>query len=148
MAFSSARMVQSEMSPPPPEKSLKIGFLSNIGPYHLKYHKATKPSFDDGPLIVVCGSSLPSPTKKSVAKVAPTPTKLSGSAHAIYDAPSKRHITLKATQQQGHNQNKATSPFFLSVMIAKLDGALSTVLSVLNHMRKITFISISLVQHP
>ena len=51
--------------PPPPEKSQKIGFLSNTGPDPLKSHKATKPAFnvgplsarqpnaDDGPLIVI-----------------------------------------------------------------------------------------------
>ena len=61
-----------------------IGFLSNTGPDPLKNHKATKPVFNvgppsahqrntiemafrwqanDGPLIVVFGSSLPSSTK-------------------------------------------------------------------------------------
>ena len=57
--------------PPPPEKSHKnIGFLSDTGLDPLKNHKATKPAFtvvsssaDDGPLIVVFGSSLPSSTK-------------------------------------------------------------------------------------
>ena len=70
------------MSPDPPEKSQNIGFLSNTGPDPLKNHKATKPTFnvshhrpasemafrwraDDGPLLVLFGSSLPiSKTKK------------------------------------------------------------------------------------
>ena len=33
----------------PPEKSQKIGFLSNTGPDPLKNHKATKPAFTVGP---------------------------------------------------------------------------------------------------
>ena len=72
-----------------------IGFLSNTGPDPLKNHKATKPSFnvgpslacqrnaiqmafrwqaDDGPLLVLFGSSLPSypppppPQKKTTTK--------------------------------------------------------------------------------
>ena len=36
--------------PDPPEKSQKIGFLSNTGPDLLKNHKATKPAFNVGPL--------------------------------------------------------------------------------------------------
>ena len=53
--------------PPPPLKNHKnIGFLSNTGPDPLKNHKAAKPAFnvgptsahDDGPLIMVCRSSL------------------------------------------------------------------------------------------
>ena len=36
-------------TPPPPEKSQNIGFLSNSGPDPLKNHKATKPTFDIGP---------------------------------------------------------------------------------------------------
>ena len=36
---------------------------------------------DDGPLIVVLGSSLPTSTKKKNVKVEPPLTKLSGSAH-------------------------------------------------------------------
>ena len=36
-------------TPPPPEKSQKIGFLSNTGPDPLKNHKATKPAFNVGP---------------------------------------------------------------------------------------------------
>ena len=35
---------------PPPEKSQKIGFLSNTGPDLMKNHKATKPAFNVGPL--------------------------------------------------------------------------------------------------
>ena len=61
-----------------------IGFLSNTGPYPLKNHKATKPDVglssacqqnailmafrwwaDDGPFVVVFGSSLPSSSKKT-----------------------------------------------------------------------------------
>ena len=66
--------------PHPPEKSQTIGVLSNSGPDPLKNHKATEPAFnvgpssarqrnaiqmafrwraDDGPLIVVFGSSHP-----------------------------------------------------------------------------------------
>ena len=70
-----------------------IGFSSNTGPDPLKNRKATKPAFivgpssarqrnaDDGPLIVVLGSSLPSSTKKNIVKVGPPLTKLSGSTH-------------------------------------------------------------------
>ena len=63
---------------PLPLKNYKnIGFLSNTGPDPLKNHKATKPAFnvratsarqrdalkaDDGLLIVVFGSFLPSST--------------------------------------------------------------------------------------
>ena len=36
--------------PDPPEKSQKIGFLSNTGPDLLKNHKATKQAFNVGPL--------------------------------------------------------------------------------------------------
>ena len=82
------------------DKSLKnhknIGFLSNTGPDPLKNYKAAKPAFnvgpssarqrnaikrraDDGPLIVVFGSSLPSSTKKN----GPPLTKLSGSAPGV-----------------------------------------------------------------
>ena len=71
--------------PPPPEKSQNTGFLSNTGPDPLKSYKATKPAFNvvptsacqrnDGPLIVVFGSILPSSTKKkkekNVVKVGP-----------------------------------------------------------------------------
>ena len=35
--------------PHPPEKSQNIGFHSNTGPNPLKYRKATKPAFNDGP---------------------------------------------------------------------------------------------------
>ena len=64
----------------PDPRSLKInkniGFLSNTGPDLLVNHKATKPAFnvrpsfvfcwpaDDGPLILVIGTYLPSLTKK------------------------------------------------------------------------------------
>ena len=37
--------------PDPPEKSQKIGFLSNTGPDLLKNHKATKPAFNVGQLL-------------------------------------------------------------------------------------------------
>ena len=77
--------------PPPPLKNHKnIGFHSNTGPDPLKKHKATKPVFnvgpssacqgnailmgfhwqaDDGPLIVVFGSSHPSSTKKKTKNI-------------------------------------------------------------------------------
>ena len=77
--------------PPPPEKSQKYTgrASSNTGPDPLKNNKATKPAFNDGPssarqrnaiemafrwwaddgqLIVVCGSSLPSLIKKKEKK--------------------------------------------------------------------------------
>ena len=90
----------------PPKNHKNIGFLSNIGPDPLKYHKATKTTFNvgpssalqrnailmafrwhaaDGPLIVVFGSSLPHQLFKNV-KVGPSPpplmTKLTGSEHS------------------------------------------------------------------
>ena len=34
--------------PPPPEKSQKLGFLSNTGPDPLKNHKAAKPELNVG----------------------------------------------------------------------------------------------------
>ena len=72
------------MGGPPLKNHKNIGFLRNTGPDPLKYHKATKPAFnvgqssapasetplkfrwqaDDGPFIVVFGSSIPSSTKK------------------------------------------------------------------------------------
>ena len=79
-------------SVPPPEKSQKIGFLSNTDPDSLKDHKATKPEFnvgpssarqrnaikmafrwraDDGPPLVVFGSSLLSPTNKTLTILDP-----------------------------------------------------------------------------
>ena len=36
--------------PPPPEKSQKVGFLSNTGPDPLKNHKASKLEFKVRPL--------------------------------------------------------------------------------------------------
>ena len=87
--------------PPPPEKSQNIGFSSNTGPDPLKdssyqasiqcwaiigtsakrhlmaFHRRA----DDGALILVLGSSLPSSSKKHVIKVGPPLTKLSGPAH-------------------------------------------------------------------
>ena len=70
--------------PPPPLKNHKnIGFSSNTG--HLV---AFRWWADDGPLILVLGSSLPTSTKKTttkkqtiVVKVGPPLTNLSGSAH-------------------------------------------------------------------
>ena len=84
------------MGVPPLKNHKSIGFLSNTGPGPLKNHKATKPVFnvgptsarwqtDDGPLIVVFVSFLPSSTKKEIFKVGPTLAKLSGSAHAFRD---------------------------------------------------------------
>ena len=40
---------------------------------------------DDGPLIEIFGSSLPSSTEKNVVKVGPTLTFFSGSAHDVYN---------------------------------------------------------------
>ena len=65
--------------PPPPENHQNIGFPSNIDPDSLKNHKAAKPvsikwwailmafgwPADDGPLVVIFGSSLPSSTEKT-----------------------------------------------------------------------------------
>ena len=53
--------------PPPPEKSQNIGFPSNIGPDPLKVTKLPSQhsmldhhqNADDGPVIMVYGSSLP-----------------------------------------------------------------------------------------
>ena len=67
---------------PPLKNHKKIGYLSNTGPDPLKNYKATKPAFnfgptsarqfrwraDDGPLILVFGSFLPSSTKKTHKK--------------------------------------------------------------------------------
>ena len=72
-------------NPPPPLKNHKaIGFLRNASPEQVENHKATKPAFidgpsstrqwnaisiafhwraDDGPILVVLGSPLPSSTK-------------------------------------------------------------------------------------
>ena len=54
---------------PPPENSQKLGFFSNTGPNLLKNHKATKPAFNDGPLLArqrqavkwcfACGRMIP-----------------------------------------------------------------------------------------
>ena len=92
-----------EAGGPPPENHKFKGFTSNIGPDPQENYKATKPAVnvgplsarqrnaiymafccraDDGPLIEVFGSSLPSQKKdKSVVKVGPPLTKFSGSAH-------------------------------------------------------------------
>ena len=91
--------------PPPPLKYHKnIGFSSNTGPDPLKNRSyqasiqcwaiigtpakrhlmAFRWRADDGPLIVVLGSSLPSSTKKKVVKVGPPLTTFSGSAHEPY----------------------------------------------------------------
>ena len=93
-------------TPPPPLKKHKnIVFLSNNGPDSLKNHKATKPAFNvwpssarqrnaiafrwranDGPLLVLFGSSLPSSKrnkKNNIVRVGPPLAKLSGSVHAF-----------------------------------------------------------------
>ena len=96
---------------PTPEKSQNIGFLSNIGldPQKntklpnkhsmLGHHRhasetpitgilAFRWRTNNGPLMVVFGSYLPSSTKnKNVVKVGPLPTKLSGSVHECRDSP-------------------------------------------------------------
>ena len=75
--------------PPPLKKYRNIGFPSNIDPDPLKIHKATKTAFnvesswarqrnaismafhwwaDDGPFIVIFGSSITSSTKKIIKK--------------------------------------------------------------------------------
>ena len=79
--------IQRRGTPPPPEKSPNIGFLSNSSPDPLKKYEATEPAFnvvplsarqrnaiyaDDGPLIVIFRSTHPSSTKKT-----------SGSAHVL-----------------------------------------------------------------
>ena len=100
-------------TPPPPLKNNKnIGFSTNIG-RSLKIHSyqtsiqclaiigtpakrhlmAFRWRGDDGQLIVVLGSTLPSSTKKigkKIVKVGHPLTKLSGSAHVFID---KLHIT-------------------------------------------------------
>ena len=96
---------------PPPENHENVGFSSNTGPdppgksllsnQHLMFghhrHTSEAPfngvslAADDGPLIVVFGSSLPTSTKKkkkkkkkNIVKVGPPLTKHSGSAHDFY----------------------------------------------------------------
>ena len=59
-----------------------------IGPPAKRHLMVFRWRAEDGPLIVVLGSSLPSSTKKkkkkkNIVKVGPPLTKLSGSAHAI-----------------------------------------------------------------
>ena len=62
-------LVLVPFSGPPLKNHKNIGFISNIGPDPLKNHKATNPNggvwqADNGPFIVVFGSSIPSSTKK------------------------------------------------------------------------------------
>ena len=52
----------------PLENHKAIGFLSNTGSDPLENHKDTKPT-DDGLLLVVIGSFLPSSTKKNPVRV-------------------------------------------------------------------------------
>ena len=96
---------------PPLKNHKNIGFISNTDPDPHKNHKAFNvgPSSarqqnailmafrwwaDDGPLIVVFGSSLPSSsTKKSVVKVGPPLTKFYGSVH-VKDIPNCWHLVL------------------------------------------------------
>ena len=115
---------EGETGGPDPLKNHKnIGLLRNTGPDPLKNHKATKPAFnvgptsasqrnpielvfcwqaDDGPLIVLFGSFLPSSTKKKVVKVGPPLAKLSGSAHDNntcslnkFSRPLKTHVVFR-----------------------------------------------------
>ena len=90
----------AEVLTPSLKNHKNIGSLSNTGSDPLKNHKTTEPAFhvgpssarqrnmafpwraDDGPLIVVFHSSLLHVIK--VVSVGPSPTKLSGSAHAQY----------------------------------------------------------------
>ena len=76
-------------------KNKTTRFLGKTGPDPPKNHKATYHSmlnhhraasetqFNDGPLMVVIGSPLPSSTKKNVVRVGPPLTKLSGFVHGI-----------------------------------------------------------------
>ena len=87
-----ARIQKEDRSGPPTLENYRaIGFLSNTGPDALNKHKATKPAivgptsarqqnanlmafcrqFDDGPLLMVFGSSLPSSTKKQEGRRGP-----------------------------------------------------------------------------
>ena len=103
-------------------KNIKnIGFLSNTGldplkitklpfnvrPTSARQRNAIKMAFrcwtDDGPLIVVIGSFLPSSTqknkkqkqKKNVVKVGPPLAKLSGSAHDMPNSPVPAQISYQ-----------------------------------------------------
>ena len=68
------------LDPPAPLKNHNnIGLLSNTGPDPLAFHWRA----DEGPLIVVFGSSLPSSNKKNVVEVGPPLTKLPVSAHVL-----------------------------------------------------------------
>ena len=73
-----------------------IGFISNTGPDPLKKHKATEPAFDDGPLLVLFESSLPSSNNKqtNIVGVGPPLAKISGSAHAKAQHCRQRRLML------------------------------------------------------
>ena len=89
-----------------PSKNHKnIGFLSNTGQDPLKNHKATKPAFnvgqssaDDGPFIVVFGSSIPSSTKKRFQIGTPSDKTFWIRAHGItvsYQLQQCRHCKVQ-----------------------------------------------------
>ena len=109
---------------PLPENHKHILFPSNTGPDPLKNHKATKPAFnvgpssackrnaiemtfrwraDGGPHIVVFGSPLQ--LKKTVVKVGPPLTKLSGSAHALSWFCQRLNYTVFLCQAQFSSDN-------------------------------------------
>ena len=87
-AWADPEGVHRVRTPTPPlknHKATKAAF--NVGPSLARQQNAIKMVFrwrtDDGPFIVVFGSSLPSSTKKPV-KVGPPLSILSGSAHELY----------------------------------------------------------------
>ena len=91
------------LSPHPLEnrKAMLIGFLSDTCPNSLNNHKATKHSFNvgplshfrwragDGPLLVIFGSCLPSSTKKSCQKIHEILFKQKSDKHQINKLPTR-----------------------------------------------------------
>ena len=82
-----------------------------------RHLKAFRWRADDGPLLVVFGSSLPSPTKtitnKNIVKVGPPLNKLPSSADALY------HWEEICTEQREpkHYLIKTTNSLFFSKLI-------------------------------
>ena len=79
--------------PPPPLESGSHGKSQRLPRHHLMFghhQPVSQPAkywwADDGPLLVLFGSSIPSSTKKNSVRVGPTLTKLSGSAHVSLSA--------------------------------------------------------------